>query len=107
MVKTAHVDTFARDNLPPAELWPDMIFTRPEYQYPERLNCVSSFLDRWIVEGRGDATCIVTPDRSYTYRDLHDLVNRIANVLVHKLGLAPGGRVLLRSANSLSIGSQF
>ncbi len=44
--KTAHVDTFARDHLPPKELWPDMIFTRPEYQYPERLNCVSRFLDR-------------------------------------------------------------
>jgi 2-aminobenzoate-CoA ligase len=100
MAETAHVDTFARDNLPPEKLWPDMIFTRPEHQYPERLNCVSSFLDSWIVEGHGDAPCIFTPDRSYTYRDLHDLVNRIANVLVHELGLVPGGRVLLRSANS-------
>src|SRR5215471_11389085 len=100
MAETAHVDTFARDNLPPEKLWPDMTFTRPEHQYPERLNCVSSFLDRWIAEGRGDAPCIFTADRSYSYRDLHDLVNRIANVLVHKLGLVPGGRVLLRSANS-------
>src|SRR5215471_13949700 len=100
MAETAHVDTFARDNLPPEKLWPDMIFTRPEHQYPERLNCVSSFLDRWIAEGRGDAPCIFATDRSYTYRDLHDLVNRIANVLVHELGLVPGGRVLLRSANS-------
>ena len=98
--KTAHVDTFARDHLPPTELWPDMIFTRPEFQYPERLNCVSSFLDRWIAEGHGEAPCIITAGRSYTYRDLHDMVNRIANVLVHELGLVPGGRVLLRSANS-------
>lgn len=100
MAKTAHVDTFARDNLPPRELWPDLIFTRPEYQYPERLNCVGSFLDRWVAEGRGDAPCIITPQRSYSYRDLHDLVNRIANVLVHELGLVRGGRVLLRSANN-------
>jgi 2-aminobenzoate-CoA ligase len=100
MAKTAHVDTFARDNLPPAGLLPDLIFTRPEYQYPERLNCVGSFLDRWIAEGRGDAPCIFTAERSYSYRDLYSLVNRIANVLVHKLGLVPGGRVLLRSANN-------
>ena len=40
MSYTAHVDTFARDNLPPREQWPDFLFTRPELQYPERLNCV-------------------------------------------------------------------
>lgn len=100
MAKTAHVDTFARDNLPPRELWPDLIFRRPEYQYPERLNCVGSFLDRWVAKGRGDAPCVITVQRSYSYGDLHDLVNRIANVLVHELGLVPGGRVLLRSANN-------
>jgi len=100
MAKTAHVDTFATDNLPPREQWPDLIFTRPEYQYPERLNCVHRFLDRWIEEGRGDAPCIFTEDRNYTYRQLQDMVNRIANVLVGRLGLVPGNRVLLRSANN-------
>ena len=39
---TAHHDTFARDNLPPQSEWPDFRFTRPELQYPPRLNCVSS-----------------------------------------------------------------
>ena len=29
---SAHVDTFARDNLPARELWPEFIFTRPELQ---------------------------------------------------------------------------
>ena len=100
MATTAHVDTFARDNLPPKELWPDLIFTRPEYQYPERLNCVEKFLDRWIAEGRGDAPCIFTAERNYSYRDLWELVNRIADVLVRKAGLVPGARVLLRSANN-------
>ena len=37
---------------------------------------------------------------NYTYRELQQLVNRIANVLVGKLGLVTGGRVLLRSANN-------
>ncbi len=49
-IRSAHVDTFARDNLPPQELWPDFIFSRPELQYPPRLNCVVSFLDRWVSE---------------------------------------------------------
>src|SRR5690606_37460541 len=97
---TAHVDTFARDNLPPRGEWPELIFTRPELQYPARINCVAHFLDRWVAQGRGDAPCIVSPTVSYSYRELQALVNRIANVLVNELGLVTGGRVLLRSANN-------
>ncbi|HEX8665698.1 MAG TPA: benzoate-CoA ligase family protein [Beijerinckiaceae bacterium] len=100
MSYTAHVDTFARDNLPPKEQQPDFIFGRPELQYPERLNCVTRFLDRWVAEGRGDAPCLISPTETLTYRGLQERVNRIANVLVGKLGLVPGGRVLLRSANN-------
>src|SRR5882757_1992966 len=97
---TAYVDSFARDHLPPADQWPDFIFTRPELQYPARLNCVGNFLDRWVDEGRGDAPCILSSDVSHSYRQLQRLVNRIANVLVGQLGLVAGGRVLLRSANN-------
>ena len=97
---TAHVDTFARDHLPPADQMPEFIFTRPELQYPARLNCVVNFLDRWVAEGKGDAPCIFSPGVNYTYRQLQQLVNRIANVLVGQLGLVTGGRVLLRSANN-------
>ena len=91
---TAHVDTFARQHLPPRELWPEFIFSRPELHYPPRLNCVSYFLDRWVEQGHGDAPCAISPAASYTYRELQALVNRIANVLVGKLGLVTGGRVL-------------
>jgi len=97
---TAHIDTFARDNLPPRDLWPAFIFTRPELQYPARINCVAHFLDRWVAQGRGDAPCILSLEANYTYRELQALVNRIANVLVNDLGLVTGGRVLLRSANN-------
>lgn len=97
---TAHVDTFARQHLPPRELWPEFIFTRPELHYPPRLNCVSYFLDRWVEQGHGEAPCVISPSVSYTYRELQALVNRIANVLVGKLNLVPGGRVLLRAANN-------
>ncbi|CAN5157672.1 benzoate-CoA ligase family protein [soil metagenome] len=97
---TAHVDTFARDNMPPPEQLPEFLFTRPEFHYPARLNCVVPFLDRWVDEGHGDAPCMFGPTESYTYRELQALVNRICNVLVGKLGLVPGGRVLLRAANN-------
>ncbi|UZE50902.1 AMP-binding protein [Rhodopseudomonas sp. P2A-2r] len=97
---TAHIDTFARDNMPPPEQLPDFLFTRPEFQYPARINCVVPFLDRWVDEGHGDAPCMFGLTDSYTYRELQALVNRICNVLVGKLGLVPGGRVMLRSANN-------
>src|SRR3954462_6513603 len=98
--QSAHVDTFARDHLPPHDLWPQFIFTRSELQYPERLNCVVQFLDRWVELGHGDEPCIFSPTISYSYSALQLVVNRIANVLVGKLGLVTGGRVLLRSANN-------
>src|SRR6201994_1561246 len=97
---TAHVDTFAQDHLPSRELWPEFVFDRPELRYPPRLNCVTHFLDRWVAEGRGDAPCIISPDISYAYRELQTLVSKIANVLVNRLGLVTGGRVLLRAANN-------
>src|SRR3954452_9626687 len=97
---TAHVDAFARKQLRPRELWPEFMFTRPELRYPPRLNCVSYFVDRWVEQGHGDAPCVISPSVCYTYRELQVLVNRIANVLVSKLRLVTGGRVLLRSANS-------
>jgi 2-aminobenzoate-CoA ligase len=98
--QSAYIDTFARDHLPPRDLWPEFIFKRPELQYPERLNCVVQFLDRWVELGHGDDPCIFSPDVNYSYSELQQLVNRIANVLVGKLGLIAGGRVLLRSANN-------
>src|SRR4051812_32991862 len=100
MAYTAHVDTFARDNLPPKDQWPDFLFERPELQYPDRLNCCTAFLDRWVDEGRGDAVCLVSPAETLTYRQLQERVNRICNVLIGKLGFVPGSRVLLRAANN-------
>jgi 2-aminobenzoate-CoA ligase len=99
MSYTAHQDTFAADNLPPRDLWPEIIRDRPEYNYPERLNCVVPLLDRWIEEGRGDEPCLFSPDGNLTYRELYERVNRICNVF-GELGLVPGSRLFLRSANN-------
>src|SRR3954447_26190091 len=107
MIRSAHVDTFTREHLPPRELWPDFIFNPSELQYPERLNCVVQFLDRWVDLGHGDQPCLLSPTRNYSYSELQELVNRIANVLVDTLGLVPGGRVLLRSANSAMLVASY
>src|ERR1051325_2773360 len=100
MAKSGHVDTFARDNLPPRALWPEFKFDLPELRYPERLNCVTEFLDRWVAAGEGGRSCLISPTETLTYAQLNERVNRIANVLTRDLGLVPGNRVLLRAANN-------
>ena len=101
MSYTAHVDTFARDNLPPPEAWPEFLFELPELQYPKRMNCATALLDRAIERGWGSRTAIVAPGGSrWTYAELLERANRIARVLVEDLGLVPGNRVLLRAPNS-------
>ena len=100
MIPSAHVDTFARDNLPPQSQWPEFLFTLPELQYPERLNCVREFVDRWVEAGEGGRTAILGPDTTWSYTQLYERINRIANVLTRDLGMVPGNRVLLRAPNS-------
>jgi 2-aminobenzoate-CoA ligase len=100
MTVSAHLDTFARDNLPPRAQWPDFLFELPELKYPERMNCVVELLDRWIAAGRGNRPCLISPAETWTYAQLAERVNRIANVLTRALGIVPGHRVLLRGPNS-------
>src|SRR5580693_3162013 len=100
MNRSAHIDTFARDHLPPAEQMPDFLFKLPELHYPERLNCVAAFVDDWVASGNGARECLIAPGERLSYADLAERVNRIANVLTRDLGLVPGQRVLLRGPNS-------
>ena len=100
MTVSAHLDTFARDNLPPRAQWPDFLFELPELKYPERMNCVVELLDRWLGAGRGDRPCLISPTETLTYAQLAERVNRIANVVTRALGIVPGHRVLLRGPNS-------
>jgi 2-aminobenzoate-CoA ligase len=101
MTPSAHVDTFARDNLPPRESWPEFIFELPELDYPERLNCATALLDEHVARGRGARTAIRGPGGlHWTYADLDAIASRIARVLVEDCGLVPGNRVLLRAPNN-------
>lgn len=97
---SAHLDTFARQHLPPAEQQPDFLFTLPALQFAEQLNCATELLDRHVTQGRGDRLCIRAPGVRWTYADLQAHANRIANVLVFEMNLQPGKRVLLRAPNN-------
>ncbi|MEO8676758.1 MAG: AMP-binding protein [Casimicrobiaceae bacterium] len=98
---TAHIDTFARDHLPPPEQWPELVFELPELQMAARMNAATELLDRAIERGWGERAAILAPGGlRWTFADLRMHANRIARVLVEDLGLVPGNRVLLRAPNN-------
>ena len=100
VTRSAHVDTFTRENLPPRSQWPEFLFTLPELDYPSTLNCAEELLDRHVEAGSGDRRCIVTETETWTYSDLLTKSNQVAHALVHEMGLVPGNRVLLRGPNN-------
>jgi len=100
MIKSAHVDSFARDHLPPQEEWPHFVLNRPELVYPDRVNCAVELLDRWLGAGEDARRCLISAAGTLSYGALAERVNRIANVLTGDLAMVPGNRVLLRGPNS-------
>lgn len=97
---SGHVDTFARDNLPPPELWPDFLLDRPEFTYPDYLNVGAELSDRLVEQGLGDRIALIGNGRRRTYRELSEWTNQLAHALVEDYGVRPGNRVLVRSANN-------
>ncbi|MBY5932681.1 AMP-binding protein [Tateyamaria omphalii] len=95
---TAHVDTFARDNLPAQTDQPD--FLLDGFDYPEVLNAGYELTDAMVAKGFGDHTALIGNGRMRTYKELSDWTNRLAHVLVDDLGVQPGNRVMIRSANN-------
>jgi 2-aminobenzoate-CoA ligase len=95
---TGHVDTFTRDNLPPADLWPEIDLG--PFIYPEWLNAAVELTDRMVEKGFGDHTALIGNGRLRTYKELADWTNRIANALVEDYKVKPGNRVMIRSANN-------
>ncbi|MET8947123.1 AMP-binding protein [Streptomyces sp. NPDC004542] len=90
---SAHVDTFARDHLPPPGEWPELCFDLPELRYPDRLNCAAELLDH---TDPGRPVFHTPSGPSWTYGDLRARVDHVAHVLTRDLGVVPGNRVLLR-----------
>ncbi|MGO4836576.1 2-aminobenzoate-CoA ligase, partial [Rhizobiaceae sp. 2RAB30] len=54
---TAHTDTFARDNLPPPEQWPE--FPLDGFDYPDHLNAAVELTDAMVAKGFGDNTALI------------------------------------------------
>jgi 2-aminobenzoate-CoA ligase len=94
MARSAHIDTFTRDHLPPAHTWPVLNFE--DLGYPDRLNAGVELLDH----NDPARTALVFPGGSWTYGELSVRVAQIANALVNDAGLVPGNRVLLRIPNN-------
>ena len=99
MAKSAHLDTFAKDNLPDPSLWPELILNHPTATYPERLNASYELLERTIELVGTDKTAIIAADGTYSYGQLLELVNKISNFLVSE-GVIPGNRIAIRGPNN-------
>jgi 2-aminobenzoate-CoA ligase len=103
MTKSAQVDRFVHDRLPPPEQMPTLRFDAPELQFPDQLNLVVELLDRARDKGWADRPMLRSPTRTLSYAQANDQVNRMAQVLVQDLALVPGNRVLLRGGNSIGM----
>ncbi|HEY6970840.1 MAG TPA: benzoate-CoA ligase family protein [Candidatus Angelobacter sp.] len=94
------MDTFAKDHLPSRELWPAITTNGiEELNYPQHLNAAVELLDRHVESGLGSRPCLRTDHGIWSYQELLERANRLANLLVAH-GLRPGERVLLRDANT-------
>ena len=100
-VPTAHIDTFARDHLPPESLMPVFEFDGvPELaNIPDRLNAATVLLDG-AIQNFANRPVVHIGSVSWTYAELRTRANQIARVLVEDDGLIPGQRVLLRAPNT-------
>jgi 2-aminobenzoate-CoA ligase len=98
LLPSAHADTFARDNLPAFDQWPDLVLDG--FDYPEKLNAAVELTDRMVAQGFGDHEALIGNGRRRTYKELADWTNRLAHALVEDYGVKPGNRVLIRSANN-------
>jgi len=100
--RTAHVDTFVLDNLPPRDLWPVIDYSNmPDgIFYGDRLNCAEELIGGAIDRGFGDRPALHFDGGVWTYADLAGRIDRIAGFLTEQCGLVPGNRVLLRGPNT-------
>ena len=97
MATSAQNDRFVHDRLPPPAQRPTMLYERPEFQFPERLNLVAQLLDNAVAKGLGERPALRSSSVTLSYAQLRDRVDRTCRVLIEDFGLVPGNRVLLRT----------
>jgi 2-aminobenzoate-CoA ligase len=87
-----------KNYLPPVELWPK--FNVPKELYdslPQNVNLAEEILEK-TAEKWKHKVAIYFEDKKYTYRELSELSNRLASMLV-ELGVEPLDRVAIRFTN--------
>jgi 2-aminobenzoate-CoA ligase len=85
--------------LPPKSLWPQRVYTLPEYQaYAQRLNSTEELLDKQVAAGKGDRPAILFEDKRIPYKAVLATVNRLGAAL-KRLGIEESDRVILRLPN--------
>lgn len=86
------------DCLPPKNLLPEYITPSEYADLPDELNLAEEVLDIHIKEGRGDNPAIKFMDKTLTYKQVYESVNRLGNSL-KDLGVESLDRVALRMTN--------
>lgn len=73
---------------------------------PEAYNATVDFIDRNLVEGRGEKVAIRDDAGAYTYAQVAEQVNRAGNAL-RGLGVVPGDRVMMAMTDTVAFPAVF
>ena len=101
MFKSGHIDSFARENLPPENQWPELLLS-PDYIYPERLNASVELLDKTLEKVGPNKLAFIGVDGHITYGQLLLKVKKCSQFL-EASGVVSGNRVLLRGPNNIEV----
>jgi|GEM_PF-112695 len=97
--KVVNIPEAFKAQLPPAELWPERIYTLPELQVlPDKLNVTEMCVDRHVAAGKGERVAILFDEQRITYAQLQGQINRLANSL-RDLGIGENDAVFIRAPN--------
>jgi 2-aminobenzoate-CoA ligase len=103
VLRSAHVDTFARDRMPSPQELPAFDYSVVGTHVPAKVNAVRWLFDQAHARGYAARPLLREASRTLTYAQADAISNQIATVLCEDLRLIPGNRVLLRGANSIDL----
>lgn len=103
-MKTAHVDSYIHKRQVQFDTQPNLVYLSKDYEISGNVNIVMALLDKYADNSElANAFMLRSDQASFTYAEVAERVNRIANVLVDDCGLVSGNRVLLRGGNSIGM----
>jgi 2-aminobenzoate-CoA ligase len=85
-------------NLPPRELWPELVYRLPELQYADTLNVADQLLTPQLARGEGGHAAILYRHETISYAALARRALSLAAELARR-GIRPGDRIALRVPN--------